>query len=350
MALHKHGIACRIKQPRLRALGASKMTRHWMMAWFGETEVAAPPAGPAELAAQLAAAAIELDPAALDPAFYRWLTRPGAGVPAPGAERLLLDELGRMAASPSAGAHLIPRVPAVVPQLLSGLRDDGMSTAALSDILAQDVVLVGEVIRGANSPYYRSSTPIKTIESALMLLGQNGMRLLLARVAFRPVISSQSGHLARLAAPQIWRHSEKCATAAALLAPGMQANPFEAYLAGLMHNVGLIVALRLFDQLYPNGVLPQTPQFFDGLAEHGRTLSSRIAAMWEFPPTIATAIAHVGHPTLSALVRTLAAADRLAKLRMLADAAQLGLDESSVLACLDPSMRNCFIKLGVEQH
>jgi HD-like signal output (HDOD) protein len=325
------------------------MMKNWMTGWFGGEQADTAVATPADAAAHLAAAAIELDPAALDPAFYRWLTRPGAGAPAPGTERLLLDELSRMADSPGAGAHLIPRVPAVVPQLLSSLRDDSISTATLSTILAQDVVLVGEVIRGANSPYYRSSTPIKTIESALMLLGQNGMRLLLARVAFRPVISAQTGHLARLAAPQVWRHSEKCALAANLLAPAQQANPFESYLAGLMQNVGLVVAFRLFDQLYPNGVLPQSPQFYAALVEHGRTLSARIATMWEFPASISTAIAHAGHPSLSALVRTLAMADRLAKLRMLAEVGQLGLDEESVLASLDGPTQACFAKLGAEQ-
>jgi HD-like signal output (HDOD) protein len=323
------------------------MSKSWMKEWFSGGQATIPAADPG---VQLAAGAIALDPAVLDPAFYRWLTRPGAGVAAPGTERLLLDELERLAASPSAGAHLIPRVPAVIPQLLGSLRDESISTATLSTILAQDVVLVGEVIRGANSPYYHPSVPIRTIEAALMLLGQNGLRLLLARVAFRPVISGQTGHMARLAAPQVWRHSEKCALAANLLAPGLQANPFEAYLAGLMQNVGLIVTLRLFDQLFPHGVLPQSPQFYATLVEHGRTWSARIAALWEFPATISTAIAHAGHPSLSALVRTLATADRLAKLRMLAEVGQLGLEEASVLASLDGSLQACFIKLGAEQH
>jgi HD-like signal output (HDOD) protein len=326
------------------------MIRTWMTGMFGSADVAPPVVNAAEAASHLAAAAIKLDPDALDPAFYRWLTRPGAGIPAPGAERMLLEELRHMAESPSAGAHLIPRVPAVVPQLLHSLRDDAVSTATLSDILSKDVVLVGEVIRGANSPYYRSGTPIKTIESALMLLGQNGMRLLLARVAFRPVINIQTGHLSRMAAPHVWRHSEKCAAAANLLAPAMQANPFESYLGGLMHNVGLIVAFRLFDQLYPNGVLPQSPQFYTALAEYGRTLSSRIAAMWEFPESVSHALAHSGHPSLSGPVRTLATADRLAKLRMLSDAGQLGLDEDSVMANLEKSMQSCFTRLGAELH
>ena len=288
-------------------------------------------------------------PAVIDPLFYRWLTSGGDEPAAPGVERLMLDELGRLAQSAGAGAHLVPRVPAVLPQLLSGLRDDSTTTAELSRMLAQDVVLVAEVIRVANSPYYRSGAPVKTIDAALLLLGQNGMRLLLARVAFRPVISSQGGPLARLAAPLVWRHAEKCALAANLLAPRLGANAFEAYLAGLMQNVGLIVAFRLFDQLYPDAVLPSSTQFYAALAELARTLSARIALMWEFPQAVASAIAQAGHPGMSALPRTLAAADRIGKLRMLVDAGQLDTEDPAVLAGLDEAMLVCFSQLGVEQ-
>jgi HD-like signal output (HDOD) protein len=257
--------------------------------------------------------------------------------------------LRRLSESPGAGAHLVPRVPAVIPQLLRSLRDDAMSSADLSRMLAQDVVLVAEVIRSANSPFYRSGAPVRTIESALMLLGQNGMRLLLARVAFRPVISTQTGTLARVAAPLVWRHAEKCALAANMLAPRLGANPFEAYLAGLMQNVGLVVAFRLFDQLYPDAVLPQSPAFHAALAEHGRTLSARIAAMWEFPESVVSAIAQTGHPGMSALPRTLALADRIAKLRMLADAGQLDMEDPATLAGLDEAMLVCFSQLSAEQ-
>lgn len=326
------------------------MTRNWFTGWFGRPPAGTPGAGvvsaprPATVACKTAAA-----PADIDPLFYRWLTGASTQAAAPGVERLMLDELTRLAQSPGAGAHLVPRVPAVIPQLLRSLRDDSMSSAELSRLLAQDVVLVAEVIRSANSPYYRPNTPIKTVESALLLLGQNGMRLLLARVAFRPVISAQGGNLARLAAPLVWRHAEKCALAANLLAPRLGANPFEAYLAGLMQNVGLIVAFRLFDQLSPDAVLPQSAQFHAALAEQARTLSARIAVMWEFPQAVADAIATAGHPGMSALPRTVALADRIGKLRMLVDAGQLDTEEPSVLAGLDEAMLVCFSQLNVEQ-
>lgn len=316
------------------------MKRNWLTGWMAGPHTAPMPAAPV---AACVAEAIALD---VDDAFLHWMTGSGQEAAAPGTARLLQDELGRLAATPGAGAHLVPRVPAVIPQLLRSLRDDSTSATELSRILAQDVVLVAEVIRGANSPYYRPNAPIKTIESALMLLGQNGMRLLLAKVAFRPVISSQGGALARLAAPQVWRHAETCAMAANLLAPRLRANPFECYLAGLMQNVGLIVAFRLFDQLCPDAVLPHTPAFHAALAEHGRTLSSRIATLWEFPDTVAAAIAQAGHPGASVLARTLALADRVAKLRMLVDAGLLDAGDPCVLAGLDDAALTCFARLA----
>lgn len=94
-----------------------------------------------------------------------------------------------------------------------------------------------------------------------MLLGQNGMRMLLARVAFRPIVSMQSGGLTIRTAPLIWRQSEKCALAANLVAPAMQANAFDAYLAGLMANVGLVVAFRLIDQMHAPDAFPQSDAF-----------------------------------------------------------------------------------------
>jgi len=259
----------------------------------------------------------------IDLAFFLWLAGPHvSGAPA-GAD-LILDELARLGRDPLDAASLVPRVPAVIPQLLRSLRDQDSSSAELARQLAQDAVLVAEVIREVNSPYYRPATPVRNLDGALLLLGQNGLRMLLARVAFRPVISIQAGPLARQAAPNLWRQSEHCALAAALLAPRLGADPFEAYLAGLMHNVGLVVALRVIDGLLPAGALPDDDAFGLGLVRVARRISAHIAAQWELPPPIGHAIGHLGDGVSPAapLPATLAAADRLSKLRMLAGGGQ----------------------------
>jgi HD-like signal output (HDOD) protein len=294
----------------------------------------------------------EATAAEIDAVYYRWLAAAASQRASEQAERLILDELKRLAEAPVKGAALVPRVPEIIPQLMRTLRDDDMNAAELSRQLAQDMVLVAEVYREANRPCYRpryhSGPPINSIAGAIMLLGQNGMRMLLARVAFRPIMSMQSGRLAKRTAPLIWRQSEKCALAASLLAPTMRANPFEAYLAGLMENVGLVVAFRLIDQMCPEDALPQSDEFIAGLFAHARTLSVRIAQLWEFPDSVTSAIEHAGQLGSPPVAQTLALSDRLSKLRMLVDAFKFTSSDPFVMNGLGEAALACFEKLQDE--
>lgn len=322
------------------------------MGWIGKLFSGDEKAPPALVVQDLPAPVRLSEPAsaaAVDALYYRWIAATGA-CPAPAhAEKLILEELSRLAHAPIKGAALVPRIPAIIPQLMRTLRDENMNLAELSRQLSQDVVLVAEVYRESNLPCYRpryhSGPPVDSIDAAIMLLGQNGMRMLLARVAFRPILSMQSGVLAKRTAPLIWRQSEKCALAASMLAPALRADVFDAYLAGLMKNVGLVVAFRLIDQLHLDGALPQSDEFIAGLFARARSLSARIAQLWEFPDTVTSTIETAGQPGASALAQTLALADRLSKLRMLVDAIRLNADDPFVVDGLDPAALRSFDRL-----
>lgn len=328
-----------------------------------DTAPLAPDAAATSAIASTAPSASAPDPGpALDLAFYRWLAGSvvaaggapavAATVPAntpataPAAESLVLAELARLAQRPAYAAELVPRVPSVIPELLRSLRDDSVSGADIARMVAQDVVLVGEVIREANSSFYRPPAPVRTIQGALILLGRNGLRMLLARVAFRPVISTQTGRFGKQVAPQIWRQSEKCALAASTLAPTTGADPFEAYLAGLVQNVGLVVAFRLIDQVCDDDVLPASGSFVGVLFALARRMGHGIALHWEFPETVAGAILEGSRADGSPLGRVLAQGDRLAKLRLLADAGAVAPDHSLMAAILGTRLRPCYDRLA----
>jgi HD-like signal output (HDOD) protein len=280
----------------------------------------------------------------IEATYYRWLTA-SAGYAAPAAtETLILDEVAALAADPAAAAELVPRLPEVIPQLLRSLHDEA-SNAELARQVAQDVVLSAEVIREANSAYYRPMSPVKTVEAALMMLGQNGLRMLLARVAFRPIVRMQATGFARQAVPHIWDQSEKCALAASLMAPGLTARPFEAYLAGLIQNLGLVIGFRVADRICPDGKVPGASAFGMQLLDHGRRLSATIANHWGFPAGVVAAIAHAGDPEESHLAQALAQGDRIAKLRVLIDAHIVDEDDALVNDGLDNFQRRCLGKL-----
>jgi HD-like signal output (HDOD) protein len=325
------------------------------MGWFGKLRSgeAAPKTGASAPAQASPAASDAATSAEIDAAYCRWLAAAPPLRATGQLELRILDELAGLAQSPVAGAALVPRVPEIIPQLMRTLQGEDMNAAELSRQLSQDMVLVAEVYREANRPAYlpryHSGPPVNSIQGAIMLLGQNGMRMLLARVAFRPIVSMQSGRLARRAAPLIWRQSEKSALAASLLAPNLRANAFDAYLAGLMENVGLVVAFRLVDQLCPDEALPWSDAFIAGLFGQARILSARIAALWEFPETVAAAIEAAGRPDAPPLAQALALGGRLAKLRMLADAAEYAPDDPFVTDGLDPAALAVFDKLQDEE-
>ncbi|MGZ3183935.1 MAG: HDOD domain-containing protein [Telluria sp.] len=322
------------------------MITKWISRLFGAELESAPAAArtqPAGTSQPAAGAALSDDE--LDAEFFHWISAQGAQAARPGLDAIIIEELGRLLHTPATAAGMVPRVPAVIPQLLRSLRDEAASGADLARQISQDVVLVAEVVREANSPFYAPTAPVKNIEGAVMLLGQNGLRMLLARVAFRPVISQQTGHFARLAAPHIWASSEKTALAASLLAPAAGQPQFEAYLAGLVAGVGLIVAFRMIDQIHQDPVLPQSDAFCRHLYEYARMLSVRIARLWDLPAPVIEAIELARDAERPALADVLARAGRVAQLRMLHDARRLPQDDAS-LAALSGQERRAFDKLG----
>jgi HD-like signal output (HDOD) protein len=324
--------------------------KNWIKGLIGADGAAAPAKG----APAPAPTAEAPDYAAeTEAAFYRWLTASN-GFDAPlEVEGRILDLVRRLARQPGEAANLVPRVPEAIPRLLASLGDEDASVGALSRQVAEDVVLVAEVIREANSAYYRPISPVKNVEAAIMMLGQNGLRMLLARIAFRPLIRLQPDGFARQAAPTLWDQSVGCALAASLMAPGLSTGVFESYLAGLMQNVGLVVALRLSDRVCEahgmRGQVPGSRSFGAALFAASRHLSGAIADTWAFPPEVGRAIVSADAPAdgpAGHLAQALALGDRIARLRLLIDAHVLDEDDALVSEGLDKFQRRCLGKLG----
>ena len=281
----------------------------------------------------------------VDAAYYRWLTASSGYQAGAEVEEHILDLVRTLAADPVAASGLVPRVPELIPKLLRDLADDEVSNGDLARQVEQDLVLVAEVIREANSAYYRPLQAVKSLDAALMMIGQNGLRMLLARIAFRPLIKMADQGFARQAAPLVWSQSEKSALASSLMAPGLGAGVFEAYLAGLMQNLGLVVAFRLAERAVESGKIPGSSEFGRRLFDVSRGLSSTIAAHWEFPADVVEGIAGYGRPDGSPLARTLERGDQIAKLRVLLDARVVDDDDALVTEGLDSFERRCLGKL-----
>ena len=312
--------------------------------------VIAPPA-PAPRPAQRPAVAFEqLD--RVNHLYNHWLfDTPGeAAFDTSELEVQVLDALAAIINAQQSGSALVRRMPGMLPQLLQSLRSDNFSGAQLAKTISSDVVLVAAVIRMANSSLTGTGTQISSVEHAVMLIGQEGLRHLITSVAFRPIIDMHSGHYTRRLAPRIWDHSERVAVANRQLAESVGADPFEAFLAGLAQNVGMIVALRVMDQIAKEERSLGSEMFCAELVRQTRSLSSAIGREWHFPKAVTTAIAEQGGMKKGAIIsplgRLLTVTDYLGKLRMLVEQERALFNDPSLFAGLPPYAGEAYELLG----
>lgn len=273
-------------------------------------------------------------PSAIDALFMDWLLatspqRHDRRAPKEAMEKAIIAALEKLSKSELAGSNLLPRVPSVLPQLLKSLREENVSEAELARHIGKDMVLVAELIQEVNSAHYHRLDKIIHLDNAIRLLGLNGLRMLAAKVAFRPIIHLGSGHLTKLAAPHIWEHADKCALACQDLAQQRRQDPFAGFLGGLMQNVGLVVACRIVDHVCEPENIPDSPGFQSALLDSARVLSCNIARHWDFPKSVIDAIEQTRqiYRQRAGLSLSLYQADALSKIYLLAKYA--GLDDGA---------------------
>jgi putative nucleotidyltransferase with HDIG domain len=108
----------------------------------------------------------------------------------------------------------------------------------LIDLAGADPVLAGNLIQAANSASYTWSGKVRTLQQAVMYLGEIRATHLLISVAMKPILSVV-GH------QQIWEHSVEAASVARKLCASSDVfDPSTAYILGLLHDVGMLL-LRL---------------------------------------------------------------------------------------------------------
>lgn len=258
----------------------------------------------------------------LDIRFSCWLLdlpRCSPDEPSP-AERMVLAQLEALTCADK-DAALVPRLPAALPRLMALARRSDVSVRELSAHLASDPALVGEVVRLANSPRYRCTREISSLEQAVQLLGQQGLEQLVSRVMLSPVFSASQGRFGRQANARLWELADRCAHGCAFLRQS-HGDGFEAYLAGMAAQSGLLVALRVLDQQYraPPAPAPAAAAFHAALVGLSARLAAQIARNWDFPAaTVAALDARARHSTVEpgGLAQALLLAERNAKRQLL---------------------------------
>jgi putative nucleotidyltransferase with HDIG domain len=146
------------------------------------------------------------------------------------------------------GSIPLPSMPRAVVQCLQLLQSPDVALENIARVLETDPPLAARVLSVANSPRFASLQRAANLRQAVTRLGLREMKVVVTEAAVRSVFSSGDARIAD-ACQGIWTHSRAVALIARELAIWVAAgNPEDAYLAGLLHDVGKpIVAGFLLD-------------------------------------------------------------------------------------------------------
>ena len=291
--------------------------------------------------------------------FLRWLL---ASAPAaPPAKPAALSEATPVAlldaalAAEATLANLLPRAAQIVPQLMKSLRDDRYSATEIAQRISRDVVLKTEVLRLANSVHYGAGRePVVELAQAVATLGTDGLQRAIAKVVLRPIFESRSAPLSLVAAPRIWQVSEDKARLCVALAPAHGVAPLDAYLAGLLHDIGWTAAMRIFDVARP---APSAERLTRGdlaaaLFIRRDRLFGRLVRPWQLSEGLVALATELGseaeRANETAASQMLAIADRLAIHHSLQRAKFLPAEPPALLQGLPESIAETYRALSTE--
>ena len=201
-----------------------------------------------------AAQAAEVEPLSVEEIFLRQhrlaLNSLGVGEAWPSAHDEIVAATSDVLHSASTEDRYTPRRPSMLPQLLRAVNDEDVSRRELVAIISRDPSLVGNLLKMANSPFYRvNSQAVESIDRAVVILGNDGIRSLIAAALTQPVFQIRGGDFPKF--PEIaWEHTFRTASATVTHAAIVEkSDPFAAQLLGLVHGMAAIVVFRVvFDQ------------------------------------------------------------------------------------------------------
>jgi len=131
----------------------------------------------------------------------------------------------------------LPPMPVVAMKVMQQLQDPNISTAALAETIANDPAVSARVLKIANSAFYSMRRQVRTLEHALVVVGEKTLRSLVLAASLE-VMNKQVGLLEKM----LWEDSLGCAIGARLVAHRFKsAEAEEAFLGGLFRHLGLIV-------------------------------------------------------------------------------------------------------------
>jgi putative nucleotidyltransferase with HDIG domain len=199
----------------------------------------------------------------------------------------------------SGGLLELPVLPEVASQVVTLSNDANCDTRRLATLIQRDPAMAGHLMRMANSPLYSPKVPLVSLDQVVSRMGMKKVREIALIISCQSKVFAVPGYEEHVKSH--FRHSLAAGAFAQEIARSRRWNVEEAFLCGLLHDVGWPVLLQELVDLHRAADVP-----FDLMVAESAisVLHARIGASlvthWALPARLSETILHHHHPERSA--------------------------------------------------
>ena len=237
----------------------------------------------------------------------------------------------------------LPPLPEAMTAVLLALNRPQLSANRSIELIEHDPALAARLLRLANSAFYGVPGRVASIGDAVRMLGLRTVSGVLAAASVHNAIRIESCPGFDFQA--YWQHAIATALAARALAPLAGLDADEAFLAGLMHDIGQL-ALAAFYPSHASAALARA-QASDLPPEHAEQavlgiahpqVGALLATHWHFPAPVVRAIAHHHAPEPAGNGQRLSLSGLVQVADAVAHALDLQADPNEAVPAIDPAV------------
>ena len=194
----------------------------------------------------------------------------------------------------------VPVLPEILVRLLEACDNEATPLTQVASLIDKDPSLSYKVLQLVNSAYFGLKTTYSGVDQAVVYLGANSVKNMAVTAAVHQVFNNERfNSLKYFNIHSFWYHCLKCASLSRRIAEhtGL-ANPDDAYLGGLLHDLGKLVMVSAYPEQYES-VLADSLQQHDLLeaeqnhigATHSE-IGAWLVADWNLNSLIGDAISY----------------------------------------------------------
>ena len=182
----------------------------------------------------------------------------------------------------------LPSMPEVALKINQAVQDESLDIQEIADIVQSDPMIAARAVQVANSAMYVGSQPVQTIKRAVQRIGLRAMRAIVMSVTLRNLYTPKSP-LIKKKMISYYQHSVRIGVISHAITKKVKGfDPEQAFLAGLIHDIGIVPILIRADN---HDEVKNNAELLDKIID---SLKTKVGAMllkqWKFERELITVV------------------------------------------------------------